>query len=200
MDTDSTITLRPATPEDTEIMAKLMDIAGEGIPRHLWSGIAAVDQTPLEVGAERARRETGSFSYRNATMADVDRETVGMMLGYVIAESTDEDRAAVHDLPAPVRPFVELEHRAAGTFYVNALAVLPGRRGNGAGSRLLQAAEASARDRGVRQMSIQVFAQNAGAVRLYHRQGYRDAAESRVLLHPCHPYYDGMVLLLLKDL
>lgn len=200
MNTQLTIRLRAATPDNSYVLAKLIDIAGEGIPSYLWTAMAGPGETALQVGEARARRETGSFSYRNAIVAEVDGEVVGMMLGYVIAEPSEEDRAAIPDLPEPVRPFVELEHQSVGTFYVNALAVLPGRRGAGVGAKLLRAAEDRARELGVRRMSIQVFAQNDGAVRLYHRLGFHDAAESPVLLHPCQPYYDGVVLLLVKDL
>jgi ribosomal protein S18 acetylase RimI-like enzyme len=192
--------VRPATVDDAPILAKLIDIAGEGIPHWLWSGMAAADQSALAVGEERARRETGGFSYRNALVAEARNEVAGMMLGYRVAEPTAEDRADVASLPEPIRPFVELEHEAAGTFYVNALAVLPGRRGAGIGGALLRAAEARARELAATRMSIQVFGQNTGAVRLYRRFGYRQTDSRHVLLHPCQPYYDGDVLLLEKDL
>lgn len=200
MHTPQTARTRIAMPDDAPVLAKLIDIAGEGIPSYLWARMAGPGETALEVGAARARRETGSFSYRNATIAEVDGEVAAMLLGYVVFEPSDDDRAAVCQLPAPIRPFVELEHQSVGTYYVNALAVLPGRRGCGVGSRLLHAAEHLARAHGVRRMSIQVFTRNAGAARLYHRFGYRRAAERPMLYHPSHRNYDGTVLLLLKDL
>jgi ribosomal protein S18 acetylase RimI-like enzyme len=193
------LTVRQATPADADRLARLIDIAGEGIPVWLWSRMAEPGRSPLEVGAARARRDAGGFSYRNALVACLADRPVGMALGYVIAEPTPADRAALDDLPPPLRPFVALEHASVGSFYVNALAVLPGHRGAGIGRHLLDAAEARAGALGARTMSIQVYAQNQGAVRLYTRHGYRVVAREPVLLHPCYPYYDGDVLLLLKD-
>lgn len=191
-------TLRAATPRDARTLAKLIDIAGEGIPNWLWGQMAGDGQTPLDAGEARARRDSGGFSWKNAIVAEHDAEVAAMMLGYPIAEPTDEDRAGVRGLPEPVRPFVELEHQSAGTFYVNALAALPGRRGRGLGSALLCAAQDKARASGIGRMSIQVFDQNTGAVRLYERLGYTATDSRPVLAHPCQPYYDGRVLLLTK--
>ena len=47
-------------------------------------------------------------------------------------------------------------------------------------------------------MSIQVYGQNSGAVRLYERMRYASTAHAAVRLHPCQPYYTGDVLLLVK--
>lgn len=192
--------IRPASAADAPVLAKLIDIAGEGIPNWLWAGMASPGQSALEVGAERARRDSGGFSYRNALVAERDDGVVGMMLGYVIAAPSAAERAEVPSLPEPIRPFIELEHEAVGSFYVNALAVLPGRRGGGIGTKLLQAAEERARELNVGRMSVQVFEQNVEALQLYLRTGYEQSASRPVLLHPCQPYYDGEVLLLTKTI
>lgn len=177
------------------------DQAGEGVPNYLWAHAAEDGQTPLDVGTGRAKRESGGFSYRNANVACLAGEVVGMVLGYPLEAPTDEERGAVASLPEPIRPFVALEqHEAsAGTFYVNALAVLPEFRGQGIGVRLMGEAERHAGEAGIGRMSVQVFSQNAGAARFYRRLGYREAARDRVLLHPGPPWYDEDVLLLVKD-
>lgn len=192
--------IRAATPQDAGILAKLIDIAGEGIPNWLWTQMASEGQTALDVGEERARRETGGFSWRNALVGEHGGEIAAMMLGYPIEEPSATDRAEAAGLPEPVRPFVELEHLSAGTFYVNALAALPGRRGLGLGAALMQAAEDKAAATGINRMSIQVFEQNTHAAKLYDRLGYRVVETRPVLSHPCQPYYDGRILLMLKDI
>ncbi|WP_375570836.1 GNAT family N-acetyltransferase [Ahrensia marina] len=189
--------IRPAEPSDAPTLAKLIDIAGEGIPRWLWSRSSSDRQDPLDVGAERAHRTEGGFSYRNALVAERDGRPIGMVLSYAIDTAPDDDP---DDLPAPIAPFVELEAQSVGTWYVNALAVSAGWRGAGVGSALMQAAEDLALKAGYGSMSIQVYSQNAGAVQLYQRLGYRDHARARVREHPCQPYYDEDVLLLLKPL
>lgn len=192
--------IRAAERQDARSLAKLIDIAGEGIPSWLWSQMAAEGQSALDTGEERAKRDAGGFSWKNALVAEHNAEIAAMMVGYRIAEPSEEDRAEVSGLPAPVRPFVELEHRSAGTFYVNALAALPGRRGLGLGTALLRAAEDAAKAQGIGTMSIQAFEQNTGAVKLYKRLGYKVTETRPVLSHPCQPYYDGRVVLMLKDI
>ncbi len=189
--------IRQATALDAKPLAKLIDIAGEGIPNWLWSRACENDQTPLDVGADRARRSSGGFSFTNALVTE-DRDLVtGMVLSYPIDTAPEDDPDA---LPAPIAPFVELEKHSVGTWYINALATFPGHRGRGLGSSLLAAAERLARENGKSTMSIQVYAQNTGAVRLYQRLGYDLKESAPVRLHPCQPYYTGEVLLLIKDL
>lgn len=192
--------IRAACVQDAPAMAKLIDIAGEGIPNLLWGDMAESRQSSLEVGQARACREAGGFSYRNALVAEAYGCVVGMMLGYIVEQPDEDDIKGLKALPDMVRPFVALEHQSVGTFYINALAVFPGWRGCGVGSRLLVAAERWARNLGVTRMSIQHFAQNKDAAKLYNGVGYKFSAKSPVLSHPCQPYYTGDVELLLKPI
>ena len=189
--------IRQAEASDAVELAKLIDIAGEGIPAWLWGQSCQAEQTHLDVGAERARRETGGFSFKNALVAERRGEVTGMVLSYAIDEAPASEP---HELPAPIAPFVELEAQSVGTWYINALAVFAGGREAGIGTKLLNAAESQAISAGYQMMSIQVYSQNTGALRLYQRLGYAIDARAKVLLHPCQPYYTGDVLLLMKRL
>lgn len=197
MNFQSSPLIRQASVEDAAALARLIDIAGEGIPNGLWSRVCENGQTPLEVGTERAQRPSGGFSFSNALVSERQAEITGMVLSYPIETVPEDDPEA---LPAPIAPFVELERHSVGTWYINALATFPGNRGQGLGSSLLAAAERLARESGTHAMSIQVYAQNTGAVRLYQRLGYRLHKKAPVRSHPFQPYYTGDVLLLIKDL
>lgn len=146
--------IRPATSSDAPSLAKLIDMAGEGIPRWLWSQSCNDGQDPLEIGEDRARRTQGGFSFRNALIAQGQTRLLGMVLSYPIEEAPDAD---IDNLPAPIAPFVELEAQAVGTWYINALAVFLSGRGAGVGSALMHAAEEAARQAGYSKMSVQVF-------------------------------------------
>ena len=61
----------------------------------------------------------------------------------------------------------------ADEFVVDSLAVDPACRGMGVGTALLRKAEERARSMGKRTMSLGVIGDNAGAIRLYERLGYR---------------------------
>jgi len=188
---------RPARPDDAEDLARLIDIAGEGIPSWLWARSAKEGQSPIDVGTARARRGTGGFSFANALVTEREGKVLGMALSYPIDAAPEEDPT---DLPAPVAPFVALEALSVGTWYVNALAVRVAARGQGIGSNLTAEAESHATIAGYPALSIQVYAQNTGAVRLYHRLGFETVNRTPVIFHPYQPYYTGDVLLLLKRL
>lgn len=170
--------IRPATLADAPILAELVNYAGEGLPLYLWSKMAAPGESAWDVGRKRAAREEGSFSYRNATVIELDDACAGCLIGYEIADAPESIGA---DMPAMFVPLQELENLAPSSWYVNILAVLPRFRGKGLGARLLGVADETGRKLGKRGMSVIVSDANHGARRLYERCGYR-AAASRAMV------------------
>jgi ribosomal protein S18 acetylase RimI-like enzyme len=164
---------RPATRADADVLAELVNFAGEGMPLYLWGKLTERGETAWDVGRRRAAREQGAFSYRNATMVEHDGNGVGCLIGYEIADAPEPIGP---DVPAMFRPLQELENLAPGTWYVNVLAVLPKYRGLGYGTELLRLADATGRKLGKRGMSVIINEANAGGRRLYERMGYRQAA------------------------
>jgi ribosomal protein S18 acetylase RimI-like enzyme len=189
--------IRPAERDDARAMAHLIDIAGEGIPSWLWASSGAPGDHPIDVGEERARRETGAFSYRHAILAEAEQKVVAMALSYPIKAHPEVEQAA---LPLPLVPFAILEAESVGTWYINALAVFPNYRNSGIGRQLIEAVEATAKLAGNSAISIQVFSWNAAAIRLYERQGFRPVSRSPVLCHPSRPNLNADVILLKKEL
>jgi ribosomal protein S18 acetylase RimI-like enzyme len=159
--------------DDAPVLAELVNDAGEGLPLHLWAGMAGEGESGWEVGVARARRETGGFSYRNAIMIEADGAAAGSLIGYSIPVEVEP---IPPDFPPLVRPLQELENLAPGTWYVNVLAVRPAYRGRGLGGRLLELAEQLGKNAGARGMSVIVADKNPGAFRLYERFGYRQTA------------------------
>ncbi len=170
--------IRPARPDDARILAELVNHAGEGLPLYLWGKIAPEGISAWDVGAERAAREQGSFSYRNARIIEHEGNPAGTLIGYEIA---DDPEPAPQDLPAMFVPLVDLEGLAPGTWYVNVVAVLPRYRGLGLGTRLLALAEETAAHLGKRGLSLIVADNNVSARRLYERQGYVEAASRPIV-------------------
>ena len=163
---------RPARPTDALAMAELVNMAGEGLPLYLWTELAAPGQSPWELGQERARRESGAFSYRNTIVREEAGEVVAALIGYPLA---DEPAPVDYtDTPPMFVPLQQLEDLVPGTWYVNVLATHPQFRGHGYGAELLSIADDIARDTGMRGLSIIVADANAGARRLYARCGYRE--------------------------
>jgi ribosomal protein S18 acetylase RimI-like enzyme len=165
---------RRATPADARSLAELVNMAGEGLPLYLWQHIAQPGQTAWEIGCERARRESGSFSYRNALVRVVDDEVVACLIGYPL-----DDQAPATDystMPPMFVPLQQLEDQAPGTWYMNVLATRPEQRGRGYGRELLAMAESICRETRRRGLSLIVADSNAGARRLYLASGFREIA------------------------
>jgi len=185
--------LRAARIEDAEALARLIDIAGEGIPMFFWSQSAEPGQTALDVGMARARREEGGFSYRNAFVAEDEGGVAGMLVGYRLPDPYD--MGDLSEMPEIVRPLIELEARAPGSWYVNVLAVFPGRQGRGFGSKLLTLAGRLAQKSGAAEMSIIVAEENTGALALYERTGFRAVERRPVVVFPGFPHGGNWVLM-----
>lgn len=167
--------LRVATPDDAPALAELINFAGEGLPLYLWRTMAAPGEDAWAVGRRRARREEGSFSYRNAIVVEADDGRVAAcLIGYPLPDTPEA--IDYEQLPAMFIPLQELENLAAGTWYVNVVAAFPEYRGRGYGTKLLELAEQIAVDRGCRGLSLVVADTNVGARRLYERCGYREQA------------------------
>jgi ribosomal protein S18 acetylase RimI-like enzyme len=188
---------RAATKADAAALAVLVDIAGEGLPAYLWSTLRASGQSILEVGRERARREEGGFSYRNAVVAEVDGEVAACLVGYRLDDPYE--LGALNEIPELVRPLVLLEAKAPGSWYVNVLATFPEFRRQGLGFELLGIAERKAREANAPALSVIVAAGNERAVRLYKAAGYEARAAEPIFAYPGCPH-SGDWMLMVKAL
>lgn len=161
---------RPGTLGDAVALTELVNFAGEGLPLYLWDRLKQPGETAWDVGRSRAAREAGSFSYRNAIVAEIDGKCAACLIGY--AQPDSPEAIDYEKTPPMFVPLQELENLAPGTWYVNVLAVYPEYRGQGLGTKLLRIAEELASQSGKSGMSVIVSDANPGARRLYERCGY----------------------------
>lgn len=166
--------IRDARKSDCAKLAQLINLAGEGLPLYLWRQMAGPGEDPWKIGRERAARDSGSFSYRNSVVAELEGNIAGALVGYPVAAEPDAIDPA--NTPPMFVPLLELENLAADTWYVNAVATFPDARGLGVGSKLMQRAERQASRLGLRGTSLIVSDANEGAQRLYERLGYKEVA------------------------
>ena len=166
--------LRRAGPGDAPDLARLVDLAGEGLPAHFWAAMAEPGEAPLDVGIRRVAGGDGDFSWRNAVLAEIGGRVAGALLSYRIGEPSPLER-----LPPVFRPLQALENRALGTHYVNVLATYPEFRRRGVASRLL--AEAERWGRGARGLSLIVADRNHRARRLYEAFGFKEAGREAMV-------------------
>jgi hypothetical protein len=78
--------------------------------------VARTQAIDLEMGRERATREEGGFSYRNAIVAELDGEIAGSLVGNRLDDPYDS--SDLDAVPGAVRPLVKLEAKALGSWYV----------------------------------------------------------------------------------
>ena len=191
----TSLSLRPAKKDDASDMAVLADMAGHGLPAWIWaSGGDKEFTSALEAGRARALRETGAFSWRNAQIAELDGRVAGLLVGYRqpdIAEAADLD-----ELPAPIRPIVDLEAQAPGTWYVNMIAVFSECRRFGVGRMLMHEAQSRATASAATGLSLIVEDTNAAAAAFYDRIGFKQADTRPYIPFPGGPDASRWVLMI----
>ncbi len=161
---------RLADRNDAEALAELVNFAGEGLPYHIWSELADDGQDPWEIGR---KRQAEKAEKAQIVVVDLGKGAIAGLTGYAIGA---DPKPIGEEMPAMFRPLQELENQALNSWYVNVLACYPDHRGEGYGTRLLEIAEQIAAASRLEKMSVIVAGNNAGAKRLYEKQGYQEIA------------------------
>lgn len=170
--------IREARPSDAEHLARFINLAADDLPLHFWQKSVGAAGDPWAYGKERAARDTGSFSYRNAWLAELDGAVAACLLGYA-AEATPGPIDP--DTPAIFVPLLELEALAPGSWYLNVLASYAPFRGRGLGSALLAHAEKVAQSNGHGSVSLIAADTHVEALRLYRAKGFGEVARRSVV-------------------
>lgn len=172
------IEIRSATASDAAHLVRFINMAADDLPLHFWRKSVGPEGDPWALGQERAARETGNFSYRNAWLAESDGKVGACLLGYA-AESPDGPIDP--DTPPIFVPLLQLEALIPGSWYLNVLASYQAFRGQGLGSALLAHAERIAATAGHDSISLIAADTHQDALRLYAAKGYREVARRAVV-------------------
>lgn len=170
--------IRDAKASDADHLVRFINMAADDLPLHFWKKTAGPDGDPLALGRERAARETGNFSYRNAWLAEIGGEVAACLLGYPAAL---EPEPIAHDTQPLFVPLIELENMAPGAWYLNVLATYPQYRGRGLGSALIAKAEEITRAMGRTTISLIAEDTHQDALRLYRANGFSEVARRPVV-------------------
>ena len=192
---ESGVTFRAATKEDSRKIAELFSISSDGVVDYVWSTLAPEypGLEPIEIGAVRYASEEGNFSYTNCVVAEREGEVIGQLCTYPIGPSAEEPDGPVDPI---LEPYRRLE--IPGSLYVSSLAVFDSFRGRGLGTQMLAIARDQARERNIDILSLLVSEQNAGAVKLYEREGFWEVDRAPVVPHPLI-HHTGDVILMTAD-
>ncbi len=131
--------IRPAKRSDIVDVARLVNLAIEGMPMAFWKEQSSAGQDPFEVGISRCKQDDTATSYMRTTLAELDSEIVGLILSHDIKD-VPQDMENVHPM---FRPMVRLVTTSDWTGSINTIAVYPKYRRRGIASALLNELEAS---------------------------------------------------------
>lgn len=174
--------IRNARKNDARDLAGLINLAGHGLPEYMWQNMADEGESAQDVGVARAAREDGGFSYRHARVYEHNGKVAGMAVAYQLPDPYDV--GTLTDVPEVVKPLVELEALAPGSWYLNALATFESYRGQGIARQLMADSALIARSRRCQSISLIVASENVAANSLYKRLGYQEKARKPVIPYP----------------
>jgi len=190
--------IRKAVTGDACPLASLIDLAGQGIPSHLWKQMKSDNESALDFGTVRAARDDGLFSYKNAWVSELDDDGIAaMILGYPQPALIELNSLDEH--PEFVRPIAELEAMAPGSWHISALATFASFRQRGLGHDLLKFVEGIAANENCDQLSLIVSTDNANAMRLYDSLYFYPKA-SRPIVPPFGFRLSGDWMLMIKNI
>ncbi|MEM6375614.1 MAG: GNAT family N-acetyltransferase, partial [Pseudomonadota bacterium] len=98
--------LRLARNNDARQLAELVNFAGEGLPLHIWTGLAKNGEDPWRIGrARQAEKARGG----QIVVIDLGEGAIAGLTGYAIGSQPEP---IGRDFPALFRPLQELENEA----------------------------------------------------------------------------------------
>lgn len=182
---------RRADAGDARFLVPLVSESSGGVWPAVWKALANDGESVEDSGARYLTDSSNDLSVKNTILIELDGVRVGAMIAYreanpTSAESSSSGRRALPlDLTAALQPYRELSD--PNSLFIAELCCLPEARGRGLGAQLLHYAKQSAASQGLPCVSLRVFSENTGAVRLYERSGFHVLGQRPVVPHPDIP-------------
>ena len=165
------VTIRRAERRDAAELAILVDLSSHGLASWLWYGavLEGTTQTALEHGRNQLRCDDDRAGWTNASLAEVDGEIAGLVIGHVVEPSFADE-----DAPHPVfEPILVLQQQTIGHWFIDSVGVYQHHRGHGIGRRLVDHELVRA---GARPVSLITESDNDVALGLYKSCGFEEIA------------------------
>ena len=192
-----TLVIRPARVDDSRLLAEMTLVATDGIVEALYEGLIPGKST-AEIVEQRVLASGTTGSYENCWIAEQVGAPLGVLHAYPMddLENDPPNELVPEERFAVIEPFDHLDPQAAGSFYINLVAVQPEAQGRGIGSALIAQARQEAKRRGFTTLSLIVFEENQGALRLYERLGFTEGARHPSVAHPLIRHGGDLLMLL----
>lgn len=189
-------TICPASVDEAADLARLAVLASDGLTLATWEDMRVGDETAMQVGCNRAARQSGAFSYANADIAMQDLKVIAAIVTYAMRPDTNSIAPA--DVPPVFRPLLALEARAVPSWYINILATYPEARGQGVATGLIGEVEKRAKTANFRHLSL-IVGDNNPARKLYESLGFNEVSREQAV-HDSHNSRDDNWILLKKKI
>lgn len=166
--------VRPGRPGDASAIARLIDLAGDGLPMLLWGAMGATSGSgALHTGRRLVESRDGPCSHRHAWVAVIRGQIAAAVLGDTVQGDLSPPRPFD---PPIVRTLLDLQGLARRTYMISNLATFPAFRRQGCATALLHRTQILARAAGVPAISLIVATANEQAVHFYLHHGFREEA------------------------
>ncbi|CCE95670.1 acetyltransferase [Sinorhizobium fredii USDA 205] len=169
-------TLRPARRSEAAELAVLVDIASHGFASWLWYGgvLSGSAETAFEHGRNRLRQDSGLGTWRDAVVAVLEEEVVGVSVSYGIDASVTE----IEPKHPVLGPLLALQREIVGHWFIDSLGVYTAHRGKGIGLALLENEFVRA---GGALVSLITESHNEKAQALYKRNGFEEVTRAEAV-------------------
>ena len=175
------ITIRPARPDDAPLAAAVFRLSLGAFGDYLLGREGRATEI---VFMRLFSADAGRFGYGRASVAELNRHPLGLLLSFPAAEITRLNWSVVKYLPralgwelfgfaARLLAFANVKEAEVDEYYISNIGVLPAAQGQGLGKHLLAHAEEQARTHQLTKVSLMVAIENHPAQRLYKRSGFQ---------------------------
>jgi len=193
----SDLIYRAAVKEDTPAIVELIRMAGGGDVEFLFHDLMPGKTVSQHLTSIVEKKGT-LLSYEKAIVAELDTGVVGLMLACAIDEPFEPTGITIPpERVEHVKPFYDL--KIPGSYMLLYLGIQVSYRGRGIGYDLLKLYQQEAINRGIQSFSLQVWADNFQAIKLYESFGFQVVAQADIARHQLLPH-DGGVLLMEKKI
>ncbi|QEL67755.1 MULTISPECIES: GNAT family N-acetyltransferase [unclassified Bacillus cereus group] len=165
--------IRKAKKTDAMAIAPLLCNALHEIAEKITG---STDEAEVLLGLETwFSKENNRLSYENCFVYEQDESAVGVIVAYHGSEATQLDAPIVHHLRELHKDeSITLEKEAElDEYYIDTLSVSSAHGGKGIGSKLIEAAEIYATEKGHEKIALLVNLENTRAYSLYEKLGYK---------------------------
>ena len=182
------INFRSANREDAGFLVPLIAESSGGVWPAVWNALANENESAESAGTRYLVDPANDLSIKNTLLVESGGARIGVMICYQEGDLQLNESDSYNPAPLPaqlanaLQPYRELSD--PDSLFIAEICFLPEARGKGLGTRLLEYAIASAKERGLPRVTLRVFSVNAGAVRLYERFGFQVVDKRPVIPHP----------------